>query len=264
MTKESESVLASGLAARREAEVASIQGRGAWTTRGKGNGSRYYCYVEGKPLDGMGADLDLDHLAVNYGVKAFQYRLDELGFRGRSGGRLVVDGLFGIKTRRAAKWFQQSKGFNEDGIIGSTTSQELWKQLIWSHATEAEVPPELLWGMTALESAFDPGAVSSLYKQTNGPDYGLCQINTHFNPAVTMEAAFTPSVALVWSARHLRASLDEYSGKGPDLRVSCAIAHHNSPVQAKDWFLTGEPPSEQIAQYVALVRSRMATADFEE
>lgn len=241
-----------------------IRGRGAWTAIGKDNGARYYALIDGEPLDGAPATGtvhhdDLHHLAVNYGVKAIQARLDAIGFRGRSGGRLVLDGVFGQKTKRAVRWFQAREGLADDGAVGPTTSTELWRPLVWAYGIEHGGRPDLLWGMTALESAFDPGAVSSLYKATNGADYGLCQINRHFNPTVTVAEAFDPTFALRWSALRLAATLDHYSGKGAALQEHCAVAYHNSPVRADEWYRTGQPPTEQIANYARLVLARAAT-----
>lgn len=245
-------------------EEALIPGRGAWTATGKDNGSRYYCLLKGQPLDGSPAtgtvhQTDLHHLAVWYGVKAIQYRLDYLGFRGRSGGRLSLDGIFGQKTKHAVRWFQDRENLPDDGVVGPATAMELWRPLVWAYGVENGGRPDLLWGQTMLESAFDPGAVSALYKEANGADFGLCQINLHFNPTVTMEAAFTPEVALMWSARRMASVLDEFSGKGDDLQELCTVAYHNSPVRAEEWYETGEPPTEQIATYARLVLARAAT-----
>lgn len=246
-------------------EVADIRGRGAWTTLGKDNGSRYYCFLPGKPLDGNDSWVatrwawDLHHIAVNYGVKAIQARLDALGYLGRGGRRLPVDGVFGQKTKRAVRWFQRGEHLPDDGAVGPVTSGELWKPLVWGYGIEHGGRPDLLWGMTSLESAFDPGAVSSIYKETNGPDLGLCQINQHYNPTVSIDNAFDPNYALLWSAQRLERVLRQYSGKGDRLQEQCAVAYHNSPVRADEWYRTGTPPNEQIETYAQLVLDRAAT-----
>lgn len=243
--------------------MTDIRGRGAWTAVGKPNGSRYYGLIDGRPLDGAPvtgtAHEDLSHLAVNYGVKAIQARLDALGFRGRSDGRLVIDGVFGQKTKRAVKWFQDREGLTADGGVGPSTAAELWRPLIWAYGIENGGRPDLLWGMTSLESAFDPGAVSSLYRSDNGPDFGLCQINLHYNPEVTTGEAFDPMYALRWSARRLKRTLAHYGGKGRTLQERCAVAYHNSPVRADEWYRTGRAPTRQIADYARLVLGRAAT-----
>jgi soluble lytic murein transglycosylase-like protein len=113
--------------------------------------------------------------------------------------------------------------------------------------------------MTQLESGFDPGAVSFKFKVENGPDFGMCQINLHFNPKVSLDQAFDPAFALKWSARRLSDALRRFSGKGPELQEQCAVAYHNSPVRAQQWYDTGQPPTEQIEEYVRLVLERAET-----
>jgi len=235
-----------------------VQGRGAWTTHGKDNGSIYYCFVSRDTRDGANGCLDLDHFAVHHGVRAIQVWLNTSGFT-YLGLKIPVDGRFGRITRRGVKWFQTTNGLASDGVFGPSTARTLWRPLVTKVAAENLVPASILWGMTALESAFDPGAVSARYKIENGPDLGLCQINHHFNPDISPIESFKPRLALTWSAGNLRDAMDEFSGKGVTLQINCAVAHHNNPTQARTWFRTGQPPTEQIAEYVDLVGEAAAT-----
>ena len=241
-----------------------IRGRGAWSTLGKDNGSKYYCYLSRMYMDGRRPNYDLHHFAVNRGVRAIQIRLNYLGFRIPVVGEINVNGKFGFHTKLGVKWFQQEYNLPVDGVVGPVTSQALWLPLVRAIGMRVCSRPDILYGMTALESAFDPGAISSLYKPENGPDYGLCQINTHFNPHVGVGEAFTPRYALNWSASRFQNAMDSFSGKGITLQTNCAIAYHNSPVQAGQWFETGVPPTEQIETYVALVLERASHFPIEE
>jgi hypothetical protein len=237
-----------------------IRGRGAWSTLGKDNGSRYYCYLSRMDMDGRRPESDLHHFAVNRGVRAIQIRLNTLGFSIPLVGEINVNGKFGYHTKLGVKWFQKNRpeasGLAVDGVVGPTTAQALWMPLVNAIGMRECSRPDILYGMTSLESAFDPGAVSSLYKPENGPDFGLCQINLHFNPHVTVTQAFTPRYALTWSASRFNDAMNKYDGKGIVLQTNCAIAHHNSPVQADTWYETGVPPTDQIERYVELVLER--------
>jgi hypothetical protein len=233
-----------------------VRGRGAWTTLGKDNGSKFYRYIDRMSMDGRRPQSDLHHFAVNRGVRAIQTRINYLGYRPTLIGPIPVNGKFGHRTKLGVKWFQSEYNVPVDGIVGPVTARALWMPVVNAIGMREMSRPDLLFGMTDLESAFDPGAVSSLYKVEYGPDYGLCQINTHFNPNVTVGNAFTPRYALSWSAKRFAHAFNAYDGKGYQLQADCAIAHHNSPVQADTWYFTGEPPTEQISKYVALVKER--------
>jgi hypothetical protein len=102
---------------------------------------------------------------------------------------------------------------------------------------------------------FDPGAVG--YKTPS--DRGLCQINLSAHTNITVEQAFDARFALNYSADRLEKARAKYSEKGAALQRVCSIAQHNSPVQADAWYATGEPPSQQIADYVNFVLLQAAT-----
>lgn len=240
--------------------MALEEGRGAWTTIGKPNGQKVYVYSSMATRDGLNADQDLSHLAVNYGVKAIQRRLNYLGFRYWGVSKIPVNGLFGPVTRHCLKRFQKENGLSSDGVFGPKTAAVFWKPLVRQVSARVNnVRPDILWGQMQLESAGDPGAVSRKYDPAKGPDLGLCQINLYYNPEVSIDEAFYPGFAVEWSARKVKQAYNEFAGKGRQLREDCTIAQHNSPQKADQWFETGSPPDEQIANYVRLVKERMET-----
>lgn len=54
-------------------------------------------------------------------VKALQKKLSGLGFKGKDGNELSVDGIFGSNTEYAVKNYQKSKNLTADGIAGPKT-----------------------------------------------------------------------------------------------------------------------------------------------
>lgn len=240
--------------------MAEMSGRGAWSLRGKDNGSPYYCFKTLGTMDGNKPDLNLDYLAVHYGVKAIQNRLGDLGYRHPVLGKIPVTGKFGPRTMWGVQWFQKQNGLKVDGVFGRVTAHAFWRPLVMSIGHAACGRPDLLWGEVSVESwGGDPGAVSRVYKSENGPDLGLCQINTYWNPSVTLEHAFNAAYALLWSANNMALAFKRYDDKGPILQEQCAIARHNSHVQADAWYAQSLPPSQQILDYVLAVQRAART-----
>lgn len=58
-------------------------------------------------------------------VKTVQMLLNGLGFKGKDGKALTVDGAFGVNTEYAVIAFQKKKGASADGVVGPVT----WKLL---------------------------------------------------------------------------------------------------------------------------------------
>lgn len=219
---------------------AVTRGRGAWSTIGKDNGSRWYTYIAGKPEDGSLPTKDANYQAVHLGVKAIQARLQAYGVG------IHVDGFYGSGTSSAVQWFQREQGLLVDGVAGPTTCKALWKDLqIWFGGVH-HVPASQLYGFMMLESVADPGALGI----TTPSDRGLSQINENAHPSITDEMAFDPVFAINYTAKRLGDARIKYSGKSADLKNRCAVAQHNSPAQADAWYATGTPPSEQIKLYV--------------
>lgn len=225
-------------------------GRGAWSSVGKDNGSRYYEYIKGRALDGSSASKNVNYQAVNLGVKAIQARINSYGYSPA----LIADGVFGSGTRHGVAWIQEKLGLNPDGQAGPTTLKALWKDyLIWFAGVHG-VPAGHLFGFMMLESVGDPGAVG----YTTPSDRGLNQINLSAHPNVTVEQAFDPLFSINYTASRLRNARDQFSGKTVELRTKCSIAQHNSPLAAKQWYSTGFPPNEKIRVYVDKVLSYAA------
>lgn len=222
-------------------------GRGAWSVTGKDNGSRYYAYVEGKPLDGGRATYDENYQAVNFGVKAIQARVNAYGGYSPS---LIVDGLYGKGTAAGVKWMQQAKlGVSADGVVGPTTARAMFKDLLIWFAGAHHVPASQLHGFVMLESGYDPGALGII----SPADRGLNQINEDAHPNITDEMAFDPIYSIDYTAKRLGDARIKYSGKSADLKNRCAIAQHNSPVAANYLYETGEYQNDKSRKYVEAV-----------
>lgn len=229
---------------------AVTKGRGAWTTVGKDNGRRYYCWVEGSPLDGSNRERDVNYQAVNRGVKAVQARVNVL-----TGAGLVEDGLFGRKSDAAVRAAQRQLGVADDGIVGPGTAHALWRPVVMWIAGAKGLDFRHVGGIMVHESVEDPGAVG-----VGTPmDRGLMQINLFYNPAVTVDQAFDLVYAVTFTVDRMRLMWDRYSAKGTALRISCHIADHNNPAKAAAWYKNGTPPDEQIKLYVERVLTRAAT-----
>ncbi len=226
-------------------------GRGAWTAIGKDNKSRYYEYKAGLPLDGGRKDVNVNYQAVNFGVLALQKAINNLGYTPA----LVADGILGPKSTAAIKWAQTKIGTVADGQAGPNTMKAIIHPYVEYFEAVYAVPGEHVWGMTMLESAFDPGAVG----YTTPSDRGLCQINLVAHPSITVEQAFDPGYALNYSSKRLKDARAQFAGKGAVLQENCSIAQHNSPLAAKQWYAAGVAPNPTIEKYVSLVKMHGAS-----
>lgn len=220
-------------------------GRGAWSATGKDNGSRYYSYVAGRPIDGAQPFRDVNYQAVNLGVKAIQARINAYGY---SPG-LIVNGEYGSMTAAGVKWLQYKLGVGIDGVVGPTTARAMFKDLLIWFGGVHHVPASQLHGFVMLESGYDPGAVGV----TTPSDRGLNQINENAHPDITDDMAFDPVFSIDYTAKRLSDARIQFSGKTVELKNYCAIAQHNSPLAARQWYEAGSPPNEKIAKYVELV-----------
>lgn len=219
------------------------QGRGAWTLRGKDNNSVYYEYIVGKPIDGGNPKADSFHSAVHSGVEAIQSLLNAAGATWSSTfdtRPLTTDGEFGPLTSAKVKYAQGELGTVADGQVGVKTMKALLLPSIRKVQNAHKIPGDYLCGLIRWESNWDPGAVG--YVTDN--DHGLVQINSHYNPAVTVALAFNPEFAIEWAGKRLAASLVKYGDWEP------AIASYNSPESAAKWKETGSPPNTAIYKYV--------------
>jgi len=225
---------------------ANLNGRGAWTTYGKANGSLYYAFLPPAPLDGSnpnGAMPDLWVNAVGYGIVGIKRLLNE------QGNDLPLTPKWDRKAHDAAVAFQIRAEIPQDGYVGPVTMEWLLRPTMLSIAVEHKVHPRWLYGVCHAESGFDPGAQG----WDNPPDSGLAQFNVA-NGTVTMEEAYRPRRALALLAKRWLTALDKYVSDDRKLTLDCAIAQHRSPAAADAWFATGHG-SGSIVEYVATVRS---------
>lgn len=210
-------------------------GRGAWKPVGKDNGSRYYSFVEGTPIDGDQPIRDANYQAVHLGVKAIQRRINSYGGYSPA---VVEDGTFGPETASAVKWLQKRLGVGADGVVGPTTARAMFKDLLLWYGGIYHVPASQLHGFVMLESGYDVGALG----MSSPADRGLNQINENAHPDVTDDEAFDPFFSINYTAKRFGEARARYSGKSVDLKTKCAIAQHNVPVAAEVWYRDGVPP----------------------
>ena len=222
----------------------SIPGR-MWSVSGRGgtlefapDGSTrpgpYYMYAgpNASELVGDGVPTrDLNTRAVHYGVLAIQRALN----RELEPGTVVVDGLFGRKTKAATIRWQQGQPSSHNvkpwGGIGPDSSKWLFMPLLVR--TVKTQLQKVVCGLVSHESMWDPGCVG----YTDPDDNGLGQINLLSNPSVTEEQAFQPKVAFEYIEDILTARLETFDGNLGD-----AVASYNlGATGALAWIRAGRP-----------------------
>jgi peptidoglycan hydrolase-like protein with peptidoglycan-binding domain len=231
--------------------VTTCVGRSSWTTRG-GTTPNYEllspaigsAYVQNK-------NRTLDYEATWQGVKQIQAALIRRGYDPGP-----VDGWFGNLTAAAVTAFKKANGRPASSKVGGITARVLFGPDIASVAATAGLPEEMLCGVTAAESGFDPGAVGCVFAE----DIGFDQLNIRTHTNVTKAQAFDVLFALRWTAAELLragAVYDRLTAPRVD-RDAFVIANHNWPVGSLDWAKTGVSPfnnnsGESLAGYVARV-----------
>lgn len=219
-------------------EAGLNHGRGAWTKVGMPpNGTGYYQLLN--PIH-VGSIIvpSLDYRAVTYGVKAFQKRINEMGWTPK----LTVDGDFGLTTSTALHWAQKKVNVVVDGQGGPHTATAMFYPVL--RKMNSTVAP-IAGAICHLESGFDPGAVGYVVAD----DLGLAQINLSSNPNVTEASAFDFRFALTYLTGRITAALNKYKNH------DAAIVSYNSPLWAKEWEQTGKAPNSTAQQYVDLVKA---------
>lgn len=238
------------------------QGRGAWTERGKQTGTVYYALKKDEELDGTEPqEMPEDPLGiedesvpqwydrVNRGVLGIQRLLRLNGVP-----EVPLNSIFEAKTDLAVQRFQAlypEKVGVADGLVGPKTMKALMHIVLISAGTGAGIDPRYLYAQACKETQFDPGAQGQL----NAPDSGIFQFNLKAgsDTKITqkeLDFAYHPVKSAHASAHRFKAALDKYKGKGWELRLHCAIAQHNSPLWANQWFENGRPPNDTIDNYV--------------
>jgi hypothetical protein len=243
-----------------------MQGRGAWTTRGKENGTVYYTIVRDEALDGTEpTEMPEDPLGIEDASYPMWYDRVHRGVLGiqrllRLNGIPDVprNGLFEKRTMAGVITFQ--KRYPEqvgvaDGLVGPKTMKALARPVVAAAGLAEGVNPKWLHGQICKETQYDPGAQGQL----NYPDSGICQFNLKAgtDTKITekeLEFAYNPVRAINASMQRFASAWEDYAGKGLRLRRDCAIAQHNSPLWANQWFASGKAPNDTIKDYVDEVR----------
>lgn len=128
-----------------------------------------------------------------------------------------------------------------DGGPGGPEAPEALDRLIRDVARETDLSPELIRAVVAVESGFDPLAVSHKGAQ------GLMQLMPATAEAYGVDDAHDPRGNLEAGARHLRDLLRQYRGD-----LGLALAAYNAGPEAVRRH-GGIPPYRETRQYVARV-----------
>jgi len=217
------------------------RGRGAWPSTGKGGTlewhgkapGRYYCLSWSElPQVGSGGweSTDGDERAVHGAVKGIQKALNR---RGKYGIR--PDGIYGKRTRNAARQFRVSIGQDDWGGIGPFTA----KQLLLPDLKEVSAANGIgeYWtvvcGVVQNESGWDPGAVGYV----KPVDVGLAQINGESHPDMSEKERLDPIFAFTFIVNYLRNAMRALDGN-----IDYAIASYNLGITGcKRWIAAGCP-----------------------
>lgn len=204
------------------------------------NGTGYYQLLSPVPV-GSQAGLDSSYLAVNYGVKTIQRRINGLNYPTP----LVIDGVFETKTDVALRWAQKKVGVVVDGQAGPKTMVAmLWPRV----KINAGVNAHTVGGICTHESSWDPGAVGF----STPDDHGLVQINAPANPSISIAQAFDHNFAFKYCADRIASALAAYHN------LDIAICSYASPLWAQQWFETGHSPNQAMTDYANYVKAWVA------
>lgn len=185
---------------------------------------------------------------IRYAAGAIQ---KELGAQGYIEGPIRGDGHYGQKTTAGIVAFQHHHRLLGDGQAGPKTLAAMCWPVILFFQNLVVIPDRLLLGMVRLESGMDPGAQGA--DRTKSTDRGLAQISDVSFPQITDAQAYGDiRFALAFGANNIRDAFDKLHLWDP------AVAWHNNPSKARAWAVNGEPPDQQIADYVRLVREYAA------
>jgi len=221
-----------------------MEGRGAWTTRGKGNEEKLYTRLPHAPRDGadpnsLVTEEELNwYKCVNRGVTAIQRKL----------GIESPSGHYGWSTARKVKEFQNAKGLYADGVVGPITAEALLRPVILGNSKRMSIHPRWIFGLARQESGLDPGAQG----WSTPADSGIWQFNTEYFP---IEDAFNIDIAANQVCKRWSASWVKYHTSNDQLRTDCCIIQHRSPAAADHLFATGNPYNDSAKEYVDSVRS---------
>lgn len=204
-----------------------------------------------------------DQQRLHWAISGIQEMLSKQGFYPEEDwGDWVPSGVYGYETFLAVRRFQKEemglKARYRDGQVGRSEMEYLAVPRIAKMEQRYEIPGEVVAGMIYWESGWDPAAIGFLHPV----DWGLGQFNMDVGNTFDQIgfSAFNARIAIEETAKRLGARYWAFleETRDPDLALNCAVAAHNSPVDADAWAETGSPPDEQIATYVARIRNQYA------
>lgn len=225
---------------------------GTLNAKGTGPGPYYCLAATGQPQVGSAgkaqtSSTDLLDRAVNYAVRAIQRGMN---YRVDSG--LVLDGVFGPKTRDAVMLWQKTLPTTANvtpwGGVGSDSVKAMYVPNLKKIAGDLYGP---CYGLIQMESSWDIGAVG--YSDPN--DLGLGQINGPSNPDLTVADRFDVTISLTYVSDRLRNATSDFGG---DLRT--AIASYNLGAGgARTWKKAGSPDEWNVGGAVRYVNKYIDT-----
>lgn len=221
------------------------QGRGAWSSSGKGgtlsttghSRGAFYAASDGTlPLVGLaaaravraGQPVALDDYAVHRAVVGWQRLAD-----------VAQDGIYGADTAAGVKSLQKAAKLTSDGVVGPVTARALLTPVADDAARRAAPSAVandaalLVRGHVSVESLWDVGAVGV----STPDDVGLGQINGPSHESMSLDERLDPFVALDYVASLVASNLVAFPGD-----VDGAIAAYNlGQGGARTWIKAGRP-----------------------
>lgn len=137
---------------------------------------------------------------VGWDVFALQGGLRALGIP------IVVDGVFGPKTKKATIAFQESAGLVVDGIAGIATQREVGKQICFKQSEAYGLQEGVPFGHFEYESSCQLGNHTPPYPDGER-DIGPVQCNTNY---FSHSFGFMPPKAIEECARRVSSKLELY------------------------------------------------------
>lgn len=173
------------------------------------------------------------------GIKAFKQALVDNGY---GDGINVALPRFGMAADTQTRKFQANHGLAVDGVIGPNTARALFRYYAYAeeHAGTVQIPNHLALKIGGHESGHDPVAQGYADPQ----DEGWAQLHLPYFTGLTIEQAWTPSIAVHKLCSHLKKF---YVNVEADWDGSVASWNVGDGT-AQSWVMAGKPADDPSAE----------------